>query len=533
MLKHFANTGVLKRFILRRDRIRLLVWIFGISMFAILVAALVPELYMAGTDKMVLAETMKNPAITFMLGYSAGLDNYTDGAVMGHFMLVFTAIFIAIMSILFVTRHTREDEEEGRTEMINSLQVGRLSFITSSYVLLVITHIITSLIIAFGIYALDYETMNLEGSLLFGAAIGAVGVFYASLTVLFAQLVSNSRATLGLSFAFLIIEYIVRGAGDVSDSASSLISPLGLIVRTEVYVNNNWWPILVLIGISLLIFIIALYLNSIRDLGAGFLPTRQGRKNASGFLRSPFGLALRLQKTTIISWIVGMIVLGIAYGSLLGDLEGFLNNSELIMQIIPEAEGMNLTERFITMLITIVSVIGTIPVAMFVLKLSSEEKKKRSEPLLTSPTSRNNLIYSYIVIGLLGGIVIQLASVIGLWSGAVFVMEDVIAFEVLFQALFANIPAMWIFVGVVAFLIGWFPRLTGLTWGLLAYSFFVEYMGEMLKLPEWMNKISPFYHIPSIPAEKLEASTLLMITCIAFLLIGLGSVGYNRRDIEG
>lgn len=122
---------------------------------------------------------------------------------------------------------------------------------------------------------------------------------------------------------------------------------------------------------------------------------------------------------------------------------------------------------------------------------------------------------------------------IGLWSGTVFVMEDVIAFEVLFQALFANILAMWIFVGVIAFLIGWFPRLTGVTWGLLAYSFFVEYMGEMLKLPEWMNKISPFYHIPSIPAEKLEASTLLMITCIAFLLIGLGSVGYNRRDIEG
>ena len=533
MSKHFANTGVLMRFILRRDRIRLLLWIFGISAFAIFIAALLPELYMAGTDKVVLAETMKNPAITFMLGYSAGLDNYTDGAVMGHFMLVFTAIFIAIMSILFVTRHTREDEEEGRTEMINSLQVGRLSFVTSSYILLVITHIITSLIIGFGIYALDYETMNLEGSLLFGIAIGTIGIFYASITVLFAQLVSNSRATLALSFAFLIIEYIVRGAGDVSASASSLISPLGLIVRTEVYVNNHYWPILILLGISLLVFLIALYLNSIRDLGAGLLPTRQGKSHASRFLRSPFALALKLQKTTIISWLLAMFVLGIAYGSLLGDLEGFVNNSEMILQMLPDFEGMNLTESFITMLMTIVSVLGTIPVVMFVLKLSSEEKKTRTEPLLTSPISRNKLIYSYIVIGLVSAVLMQLASMIGLWSGAVFAMEDAIAFEVLFKALFANIPAMWIFVGVAVFLIGWFPRLTGITWVFLAYSFFVEYMGEMLKLPEWMNKVSPFYHIPSIPAEKFEATTLLMIMFIAFLLIGLGSIGYNRRDIEG
>ena len=111
-----------------------------------------------------------------MLGYSAGLDNYTDRAVMGHFMLVFTAIFIAIMSVLFVTRHTRETKK--RTYRNGQLTSSRKAlFVTSSYILLVITHIITSLIIGLGIYALDYETMNLEGSLLFGIAIGAVGIF--------------------------------------------------------------------------------------------------------------------------------------------------------------------------------------------------------------------------------------------------------------------------------------------------------------------------------------------------------------------
>ena len=36
-----------------------------------------------------MAETMKNPAVTVMLGPGYGLDN-TDGAMMSHFMLLYS-----------------------------------------------------------------------------------------------------------------------------------------------------------------------------------------------------------------------------------------------------------------------------------------------------------------------------------------------------------------------------------------------------------------------------------------------------------
>lgn len=533
MAKNFANTGVLMAFTGKRDRIRLFVWILGISLFVISLAVLMPELYPEQADKMVLAETMKNPAISFMIGYSAGLENYTDGAIMGHFMIVFSAIFAAIMSILLINRYTSEDEEEGRTEMINSLPVGSLSNLSSSFFILCISNIMIALIIGLGMYSLRIETMDFEGSIFFGACIGATGIFYAAITGLFAQLGSNTRATLGFSFGFLIFDYLIRGIGDTGTEALSYITPLGLVVRTEVYVNNHWWPLLIILGLSLVIFIFSLYLNSTRDLGSGLFPTRPGKSSASRFLASPLGLALRLQRTTIIVWLVSMFVIGMAYGSLLDELEGFLQNSELIQQMIPDAPGMSLTERFVTMLITIISVLGTIPAVMFVLKIASEERKMRTEILLTTPASRNSWLLSYTLIGFIAVLVIQFVSIFGLWSAAVLVMKDGMSLRVLLQAALVNMPAMWIFTGLAVFLTGWLPKLTSLTWFYLAYSFFLEYIGAILKVPDWVLNTSPFAHIPKLADDDIEASVLIVMCLISLLLVVAGFIGYNRRDIEG
>ena len=532
MAKKFSNTKVLMAFIIRRNRVRLPLWIFAISIFTIAIAAMLPQLYTADTERMILAETMKNPAITFMVGPSSGLDNYTYGAMMGHFMLIFTGIFLAIMNIFLVVRHTREDEEEGRLEMINSLPVGPLSNLAATYLILIVSNILIFLLVSVGLYSLGLESMDLQGSILFAASISAVGIFYLALTGLIAQLTSNVRASLGFSFAFLIAEYIIRGFGDVGSNALSYISPLGLIARSQVYVNNLWWPILVLLIASILIFGLSLYLNSIRDLGAGFIATKSGKTHASRYLSSPLGLALRLERSSLIIWIVGMFILGATYGSLLGDLEGFLNTSDLIQQMLPNLEGMSLTENFIAMLITIVSVIGTIPVIIFIQKLNSEEKKGRISPLLASPVSRNSLMASYTLISIISAVVFQLMSVLGLWSAASLVMTDLISFQVILKAAFMNIPAMWIFTGLACFLIGSLPRFTGLTWTFLIYSFFIEYLGSMLELPEWMGKLSPFSHIPIIGVEDIKVTQLLIISAMAFVLIGLGFLGYNRRDIE-
>lgn len=480
-----------------------------------------------------MAEAMENPAITVMLGPGYGLANYTDGAMMAHFMLAFSALGMGIMSIMLVVRYTREDEEEGRTEMIRSLPTGSLSYLTASFSVLCLANIIIFLLVGFGLYVLGYESMDLTGSLLYGAAMGATGIFFAALTGLFAQLTSNARAAIGYSFTFLIAAYIVRGIGDVENEVLSLISPLGLILRTQVYVNNYWWPVFIILASSVLVFALSLYLNSIRDLGAGFIQTRPGRKNASSFLATPLGLAFRLQRSSIIAWTVGMLILGISYGSILGDLEGFISSSELIQQMVPEIVGKGMTESFITMLMTVLSILGCIPVLMFILRLKSEEDKGRLDQIYAGAVSRHSLLASYTAIGVIGVPLIQLMSVLGLWSSATFVMEDAITLNTMLKLGFVHLPAMLLMAGLAVFLIGFIPRLTGLSWVYLGYSFFVVYMGEMMKLPKWMAKLSPFGHIPELPIEGRGLLEMAIMTVVAIGLMGAGFVGYKRRDIGG
>lgn len=533
MSRHYANTGILSLFILRKDRIRIPVWVVSIVGFTIFFAAMLPDLYTTGADRQIMAETMKNPAVTVMLGPGYGLDNYTDGAMMAHFMLLFTAVATGIMSILLTIRHTREDEEAGRIEMIRSLPSGSLSPLAATILIVTLTNIVLSLSAGLGLYALGYDSMDFNGCLLYGASLGAAGIFFVALTGFFAQLTSNTRTAMGYSFGFLILAYIVRGIGDVENEILSLLSPLGLILRTEAFVNNYWWPVLLTIGISAAIFGLSLYLNSIRDTGAGFIPARPGRKTASGLLASPLGLALRLQRAAIIAWTIGMLVLGVSYGSVMGDLEGFLESSELIRQMIPESEGFNLTQRFVSMLMTILSILGTIPVLMFILKHRSEEKGRRTEHLLSRAVSRYSILGSYTSIAVAAAPVIQLMSIVGLWSAGLFVMDDPVSFQTLLKAGFAHLPAVWTMVGLAVLFIGFRPDMTGLTWLYLGYSFFVVYMGEMLKLPDWMASLTPFGHVPKIPVEEVNVLKLAVLTLTASALTAAGFAGYKRRDVQG
>ncbi|QNO14201.1 ABC transporter permease [Alkalicella caledoniensis] len=529
----FSNTMKLSKLILRRDRIRLPIWVVSIVLITILIGIALPGLYTTGAERQIMAESMENPAMVAMLGPVYGIDDYHDGAMMSNFMLLFTALGVGIMSILFVTRHTREDEEEGRIEMVRSLPVGPLSNLASISLVLIAVNVLLSVIVGLGLAALGLEGMDFMGSMLYGVALGVTGIFFLAITALFAQLTSTTRGTIGYSFTFLLIAYLIRAIGDTSNPAISMLSPFGWVLRTEVFVNNYWWPVLLTLGASLAILVFALYLTSIRDLGAGFIPAKPGRKSASAFLQSPLGLALRLQRTAIISWVLGMFILGVSYGSIFGDIEVFLDGSGMIADMLPKIEGVTLAETFLTFLFTIISILSTVPVLMFILKLAGEEKLSRTEHLYARSVSRTNVLVSYLSISFVSSVVMQFMSVIGLWYAAAAVMEEPIALSTILSSAFVYLPAIWAMIGVAVLLIGWLPSWTGMSWLYLGYSFVVVYMGNLLQFPKWMGKLSPFGNVPQLPVDDFSLPKFLILTIIAIALTVLGGIGYNKRDIQG
>ncbi|WP_053362294.1 ABC transporter permease [Bacillus sp. FJAT-27251] len=529
----FTGTWRLLALIVRRDRIRIPIWLFALTLMTIVTAPSFEGLYKTQQERQIMAETMKNPAMTAMVGRGYGLDHYTTGAMMAHQMLLFTAIAVAIMSILLVARHTRADEEAGMIEMIRSLPAGRLSNLSSTLVVMIAVNLVLAAATGLGLAALRIGSMDMEGSLLYGAALAAAGIFFTAVTALFAQLSENSRGTIGLSFAVLGISYLLRAIGDVSSGTLSWFSPLGWVLGAEVYVNNYWWPVVLTIAAALAIMALALYLNSIRDVGSGFLPSKRGRSHASAFLQGPIGLGLRLQRTAIVSWAIGVLLLGISYGSVLGDLEEFIGGNEMLAEMVSPAEGDTLTEQFMTMLMSVISMICTIPPLMMALKLRSEEKKNRTEHLLVRAVSRTRLMGSYLAIALGVGISMQVLAVFGLWAAGSAVMEEAISFTTMLEAALAYLPAMWVMTGVALLLIGILPQMTSLTWLYLGYSFIVVYMGELLQFPEWMGKLSPFGHIPQLPVEEFDTAKVFLLVLLAAGLMLAGFIGYNKRDLQG
>lgn len=531
-MKHlYNNMTILAQFILRRDRIRIPIWIISFVGITVAVAISFTDLYATSEARQAMAETVLNPAMTALIGPGYGVDNYTFGAMMAHQMLLLTAVVVGLMNILFVTRHTRTDEEGGRIELIRSLPSGRLANLGATFLVAFVMNVVLALLVGIGLYALRIESIDWEGSLLYGVVLGTVGIFSASITAIFAQLSESSRGALGFSFASLASLYLVRAIGDVSNEAVSWLSPLGWVLRSEVFVNNYWWPILLTIGMTAILIVISFYLNNIRDLEAGFLPAMAGRRNAHTMLLSPFGLIVRLQRVGIIAWAIGMYILGVSYGSVFADFDSFFEGNEMMQELLIAAEGFSLVEQFIPMLLTVMAIASTIPALLIILKLKGEENKRRVEPILAASISRPTLLGAYVILSVVVGIVVLALSVIGIWSAGAIVMEEGLEFNMILGGAMAYIPAMLVMVGVAVLLIGCLPRLAGFVWLYLGFSFFVVYLGGILQIPEWTSNLSPFGYIPQLPIDEMSYGAVSALTGIALFLVVIGLIGYRRRDV--
>ncbi|HHX02561.1 MAG TPA: ABC transporter permease [Firmicutes bacterium] len=528
----WQGTSVLAGLIWRRDRIRIPLWIMGIAVVTLLVAYAYPGLFPTELERMIMSETMRNPALIAMAGPGYGLDDYQIGAMFAHHMLLFTAIAVAIMNIMTAVRHTRCDEESGRIEVIRSLPVGRLANAGSVLLVLTIGNVVIGLVVGSGLAALGIESMGLAGSLLYGAVLTVTGWFFAGITVLFAQVTETSRGALGLAFGFMGLAYLLRAIGDVSNEVLSLVSPLGLVLRCQVYVTNYWWPVLVMVALSALTGFLGCYLNIIRDLGAGLIAAKPGPTKAGRLLQTTWGLAIRLQKPMLTGWAVGMLVLGLSYGSVFADLDRFFESSEMIKGMLPAIPGFTLTEQFTALILLIMAMFAAIPALLMVLKLRTEEKAARLEHLLARAVSKTRLLYSFVVTSLLAAVVMQVLAALGLWAAASYVMEIPFSFWPVLKGALSFLPAIWIYVGMATFLIGFLPRFTGLVWLYLGYTFTVLYLGRLVKAPEWLAKLTPFGHVPNVPIETMGVGQVAIMLLIAAAFIGLGHYQFSKRDYQ-
>lgn len=133
MSSTLTGTGALVRLALRRDRLWLLPWLIGIIVFGAISVSSIAELYPTPELRAAYgAAASINPALIAMSG--RGYDLSSLGGLTAWRIGLFAAVVAALMNVFLVIRHTRADEETGRTELLGSAIVGRRAALSAALI---------------------------------------------------------------------------------------------------------------------------------------------------------------------------------------------------------------------------------------------------------------------------------------------------------------------------------------------------------------------------------------------------------------
>jgi len=527
-----TGTGALIRLVLRRDRVRIPAWLAGLTLATVGTAGSLTQTYPTAAERQTLAATMDSPAAVAMTGINHGAGNYTYGAMMGHQTLWFTAILVGVMSVLLLVRHTRTEEATGRAELVRAGVVGRHAPLAAALCVVVAANLAVAALMAVGLGTGGLEGITWEGSWLYGAAHAAVGIVFAGVAAVTAQVTEHSRGASGMGLAAVGLSYVLRAVGDVGGGALSWLSPIGWAQATQVYVTDRWWPLLPAVVVAPVLVAAAVRLSMRRDVGAGLRPPRAGPAGASGALANPLGFAFRLHRANLIAWAAGMGVLGVMYGSMLGEAEQWLAEIDAMAELLPDIAGAAVPETFAAMIMTVLAMITGVYSVLAAQRLRSEETAGRAEPLLCTGLSRTRWAAGHLAVAMVGSAAVLLAAGLGMGASGALALGDASLLPRLLGAAVAHLPALWLIIGIVAALFGVAARAIPLTWAVVGYSFVVVYLGGLLQLPAWMNNLSPFGHIPRLPADDLTLTPLIVLTALAGGLAAAGLAVFQRRDVQ-
>ncbi|BFO13865.1 hypothetical protein SHKM778_02530 [Streptomyces sp. KM77-8] len=246
--RQLAGTGVLLRFALRRDRVLIPVWVGVNTLMVLSMPNTLKSLYGTAAERADLVSRLAaNSSLRAMVGPVLG-DSL--GALTAWRAGVYAGALAAVAGLLVVVRHTRDEEESGRQEMVASGMVGRRASLTAALLAAAVANGTLALLVAAGLAG-----QGATGAVAFGLGLAGVGMVFATLAAIVAQLTESARLARGLTAAVLGAAFVLRAAGDAArdDGSSPLtwVSPLGWLTNLRAYAGERWWVLGLFAGAAL------------------------------------------------------------------------------------------------------------------------------------------------------------------------------------------------------------------------------------------------------------------------------------------
>ena len=357
------------------------------------------------------------------------------------------------------------------------------------------------------------------GSIALGASLAGVGILFAGVAAVAVQVSQSTGGAYGLVGAVLGASFALRAAGDVGDGTLSWLSPIGWGQAMRPYADERWWPLLLL-----LVFTVLLLRGRLR---AARAPRRRRRaaRAAPGpaargarARRGRSGLAFRLQRGALIGWAVGLFFGGLSIGLTAQDADSILGDSKEVDELFAQAAGQpgrQLPRR-------LAALDGADRHRLRARGRAADARARRppgGSSRCSPPRSRGRAGRAgYVAVAAGGTVVVLAASGLGAGIADAANSDDLGRLPLLVGSSVALAPAVWVLIGLAVALFGLLPRAVAAVWGALAACYLAAFLGPLLGLPDWVMDLSPFTHVPLLPAAGFDVVPLLVLTAVAAAL---------------
>ena len=535
-MKALSGTIELAGLALRRDRFRLSAYVLGLG---VLQAGMLAA--SAGQSRQALLEETElfaeTPALR-IFGVASGVSQGATMMIRGYLLL---AVLAALLSTLTVVRHTRQNEETGRAELLGAAVVGRYAGLAAALIVAVGANIV--LAVALGLAGI-VTGQPAAGSFTAGAAVVALGVVFAGVGAVTVQLSSTTRGASGLAAAVLGLAFVLSGVGNMLGSvdASGLrlasawpawLSPMGWGQQMRPFGGDHLWPV-GLFAIAFLVLVgAASVLATRRDVGSSIFAERRGHAQAAVGLRSPFGLVWRLQRGALLAWALAMAGFGLVFGAITDEIKDTGGATAEWYQRMGGSE--QIVDAYRASVVAMAGMAVAVYAVQILLRMRSEESEGRLEPVLAGAVSRARWLIANLLNAALGAAGLLLAFAVSMGLGAGLVLGDVLAqLRAMLEAGLVQLPAILVITGVVIALVAMLPRAAGtLSWALLLLSLLLGplFGAATLQLPAWAQELSPFTHTPKLPATELTALPVISLIAISVALVAAGLLSLRHRNL--
>ena len=442
-------------------------------------------------------------------------------------------ILTAVMAVLVAVSVTRAVEDDGSLELLRGCGIapgrplrGALTLLTGVAILLA-----AGCGVAVGVATGRVDGVTWPGALLFGLTVGLTFLLVAAIAVVVGQIAPSAGQARVLGFAAVGLSFALRAIADAQGAgALNWVSPLGLRATVQPFTADRWWALAPPAAVAVLLAVLAVRLADRREFGAGLI-RRRDRRDSRLTVRSPIGLAARLGRSTLLAWTIGVAAIGTLFSSMGsgtvrqsrdGDIGGFLGS---------QLGAGDPTAAYLAYSGTVVGIVVSAYAVLSVLASARSEDRGLTDLILATGVRRWAPLAGQALVTALGcGVILLATGGLGALITPAVIGGDDVALRAFAYAL-GQWPAAVAAAGWAALMAGAGPKLAGLAWLPVLASAFLALLGTLLKVPQRVQGLGFFRHVPDVAGRDPWNGALLALIGLGVLLALLGALATTRRDI--